>query len=121
MGCSRAALGAKVVGGTATIRRVKTSLAPPSRRAAARAELPARDEGNNAEATGAGAGTRGSGGGAGGGPIVPEKQALCQEILVDGYVQSYVDFFYLMHRPDPKADRGGRRRGRRRRAASACV
>jgi tetratricopeptide (TPR) repeat protein len=29
------------------------------------------------------------------------KQALCIDILTQGYVQSFVDFFYLMHRPDP--------------------
>ena len=28
---------------------------------------------------------------------------LCVEILMAGYVQSYVDFFYLTHRPDPSA------------------
>eukprot|EP00965_Chrysotila_dentata_P249876 6209122-Pleurochrysis_carterae.AAC.3 len=29
-----------------------------------------------------------------------DKQALCVDILVNGYVQAYVDFFYLTHRPD---------------------
>ena len=32
------------------------------------------------------------------------KQGLCVEILAGGFVQSYVDFFYLMHRPDPNPD-----------------
>ena len=32
------------------------------------------------------------------------KQALCIDILTQGYVQSFVDFFYLMHRPDPNPD-----------------
>jgi hypothetical protein len=30
-----------------------------------------------------------------------DKNALCVEILMEGFVQSYVDFFYLTHRPDP--------------------
>ena len=37
------------------------------------------------------------------GPII-QKQSLCIDILTDGYVQSFVDFFYLMHRPDPNPD-----------------
>ena len=37
------------------------------------------------------------------GPIV-QKQSLCIDILTEGYVQSFVDFFYLMHRPDPNPD-----------------
>jgi tetratricopeptide (TPR) repeat protein len=32
------------------------------------------------------------------------KQTLCTEILTSGNVQSFVDFFYLMHRPDPNPD-----------------
>lgn len=32
------------------------------------------------------------------------KQKLCLEILTEGYVQAYVDFFYLTHRPDPNPD-----------------
>ena len=30
------------------------------------------------------------------------KRQSCEEILTSGYVQSFVDFFYLTHRPDPK-------------------
>jgi tetratricopeptide (TPR) repeat protein len=33
-----------------------------------------------------------------------DKNALCVEILMEGFVQSYVDFFYLTHRPDPNPD-----------------
>lgn len=33
-----------------------------------------------------------------------DKQQLCVEILMEGFVQSYVDFFYLTHRPDPHPD-----------------
>ena len=29
------------------------------------------------------------------------KRQSCEEILTSGYVQSFVDFFYLSHRPDP--------------------
>ena len=31
------------------------------------------------------------------------KADLAQEILISGNVQSFVDFFYLTHRPDPSA------------------
>jgi len=33
-----------------------------------------------------------------------EKDDICMEILMEGFVQSYVDFFYLTHRPDPVPD-----------------
>ena len=33
-----------------------------------------------------------------------DRRRLCEEILADGYVQSFVDFFYLTHRPDPNAE-----------------
>lgn len=33
-----------------------------------------------------------------------DKQKLCLEILTSGYVQAYVDFFYLTNRPDPHPD-----------------
>lgn len=33
-----------------------------------------------------------------------DKQALCVEILTNGYVNSYVDFFYLTHRSDEEAN-----------------
>ena len=33
-----------------------------------------------------------------------QKQQHCVDILSQGFVQSYVDFFYLMHRPDPNPD-----------------
>ncbi|ETP19907.1 hypothetical protein F441_06259 [Phytophthora nicotianae CJ01A1] len=29
------------------------------------------------------------------------KESICTQLLVDGYVQSYVDLFYLTHRNDP--------------------
>jgi tetratricopeptide (TPR) repeat protein len=55
-------------------------------------------------------------------PVEPEikavaeqdKQALCCEILVNGHVQAFVDFFYLTHRPEaagagaPTSGREGR-------------
>lgn len=31
---------------------------------------------------------------------------LCQQILVEGYVQSYIDFYYLTHRADPSEANG---------------
>ena len=31
------------------------------------------------------------------------KEEICQHILKEGYVQSYIDFFYLTHRMDPHA------------------
>ena len=31
---------------------------------------------------------------------------LCQQLLVDGFVQSYVDFYHLTHRADPNAVEG---------------
>lgn len=31
----------------------------------------------------------------------PTKESECLDILCGGYVQSFVDFFYLTHRPDP--------------------
>lgn len=34
---------------------------------------------------------------------VSDKQSLCVSILVDGYVNSFVDFFYLTHRADDDA------------------
>ena len=61
-------------------------------------------------AAGAGAGTAGppSPGGGGGpeqgeAPVITDTQ-LCVEILSGGFVQSYVDFFYLTHRPDPNPE-----------------
>jgi hypothetical protein len=46
-----------------------------------------------------------TGGGAGGAVGKPvEKDDICMEILMEGFVQSYVDFFYLTHRPDPVPD-----------------
>ena len=30
-----------------------------------------------------------------------DKRQLCVDVLLDGYVQAYVDLFYLTHRPDP--------------------
>ncbi len=30
-----------------------------------------------------------------------DKQSLCIDVLVKGYCQTYVDFFYLTHRPEP--------------------
>ena len=33
-----------------------------------------------------------------------QKQQICVDILTSGHVQSFVDFFYLMHRPEPNPD-----------------
>jgi tetratricopeptide (TPR) repeat protein len=33
-----------------------------------------------------------------------DKHALCLQILTEGYVQSFVDFFYLTHKPEAVAD-----------------
>jgi len=35
-----------------------------------------------------------------------DKGSLARSILMGGNVQSFVDFFYLTHRPDPKAQQG---------------
>eukprot|EP00615_Pteridomonas_danica_P004536 CAMPEP_0114349708 /NCGR_PEP_ID=MMETSP0101-20121206/15753_1 /TAXON_ID=38822 ORGANISM="Pteridomonas danica, Strain PT" /NCGR_SAMPLE_ID=MMETSP0101 /ASSEMBLY_ACC=CAM_ASM_000211 /LENGTH=450 /DNA_ID=CAMNT_0001488453 /DNA_START=194 /DNA_END=1546 /DNA_ORIENTATION=+ len=38
-------------------------------------------------------------------PFEPEptdRRVFCEELLTDGLVQSFVDFFYLTHRPDPQ-------------------
>jgi hypothetical protein len=35
------------------------------------------------------------------------KESICTQLLIDGYVQSYVDLFYLTHRNDPTSQRGG--------------
>jgi len=37
-------------------------------------------------------------------PAVVDRRGLCEGMLKDGFVQSYVDFFYLTHRPDPNPD-----------------
>ena len=37
--------------------------------------------------------------------VMTEAQ-LCQQLLVDGYVQSYVDFYHLTHRADPNSNDG---------------
>lgn len=36
--------------------------------------------------------------------VLVDKQSICVDILSNGYVQSFVDFFYLTHRPDPVQD-----------------
>eukprot|EP00750_Incisomonas_marina_P001330 INCI11115.1.p1 GENE.INCI11115.1~~INCI11115.1.p1 ORF type:complete len:451 (-),score=78.34 INCI11115.1:41-1393(-) len=36
--------------------------------------------------------------------VLVDKQSICVDILAAGYVQSFVDFFYLTHRPDPAQD-----------------
>ena len=36
-----------------------------------------------------------------------DKQSLCIDILTSGFVQSFVDFFYLTHRPEGKGGEGG--------------
>lgn len=36
-------------------------------------------------------------------PPPSDKHALCLQILTDGYVQSFVDFFYLTHKPEARA------------------
>lgn len=50
----------------------------------------------------------GSSGEGGEGPDITEtdRRRLCEETLTEGYVQSFVDFFYLTHRPDPQEDGG---------------
>jgi hypothetical protein len=30
-----------------------------------------------------------------------DRRSLCKSILVNGHVQTFVDFFYLTHRPGP--------------------
>lgn len=40
------------------------------------------------------------------GPKLSNEAELCQQLLVDGYVQSYVDFYHLTHRADPNAAEG---------------
>lgn len=30
-----------------------------------------------------------------------DRRGICEDILVGGYVQTFVDFFYLTHRPGP--------------------
>ena len=37
------------------------------------------------------------------GPVMSNEQEICQQLLVDGFVQSYVDFYHLTHRSDPNA------------------
>lgn len=32
-----------------------------------------------------------------------DRRQLCEEMIQSGFVQSFVDFFYLTHRPDPSA------------------
>jgi len=48
-------------------------------------------------------GNQDQGSGSVAGSEVKERRQLCEQILINGYVQSFVDFFYLTHRPDPKA------------------
>ena len=38
----------------------------------------------------------------GGAPKPPDRRQLCEGMLRGGFVQSFVDFFYLTHRPDPE-------------------
>ena len=33
-----------------------------------------------------------------------DRRRLSEDILCEGYVQSFVDFFYLTHRPEPNVD-----------------
>lgn len=30
-----------------------------------------------------------------------DRRAICEDVLAGGYVQTFVDFFYLTHRPGP--------------------
>ena len=39
---------------------------------------------------------------AGRAPPPPDRRQLCEGMLRGGFVQSFVDFFYLTHRPDPE-------------------
>jgi len=51
-----------------------------------------------------GGGTPGAAEAPGGAYAEADRRRLCEEILADGFVQSFVDFFYLTHRPDPNAE-----------------
>lgn len=42
---------------------------------------------------------------------IVDKRTLCVDALADGFVQSFVDFFYLTHRPDPTPDPLGENQG----------
>lgn len=33
---------------------------------------------------------------------VSDRQRFCEEMLAQGYIQTFVDFFYLTHRPEPQ-------------------
>ena len=74
---------------TRTVRKLKSSL--PPRRIAATQARPERQAPAAAPETDAD----------GAGEDAPDKHSMCVDILVSGHVQSYVDFFYLTHRPDP--------------------
>lgn len=80
--------------GTATVRKMRSSMAPPRRQRGRTVR--------GKQGLGAGPAATGAGGGAGAdGEKETDKHAMCVEILTAGFVQSYVDFFYLTHRPDP--------------------
>lgn len=93
-------------GKTRTVRKLKSSLPPrriaASKRAAVRRQARATPETDSGAGGAAGAGAGAAAGGAGG--DAPDKHSMCVDILVSGHVQSYVDFFYLTHRPDPNPD-----------------
>jgi len=38
----------------------------------------------------------------------PDKRRICEALLGEGFVQSFVDFFYLTHRPEPNPSPGDR-------------
>lgn len=94
------------------MKAVKSSLPPKRRRP--RSQAKAAESGAGA---GGGGGASDAAAGAGEGrddkkgepegAAVVDKHTLCVEVLVSGYVQSYVDFFYLTHRPDPNPDAPG--------------
>lgn len=103
--------GTKAGGGA--IRKLASSMPPGKLRPKVRGERTGA-QGNQMSPGGLGGVSEGgfaaSGGvdaGAGGGagpPPQPTRESICLEILTSGYVQSYVDFFYLTHRPDPNPD-----------------
>jgi hypothetical protein len=80
---------------------IKAPTAPPKKNV--RKLRKGKDAGNGSGGPGAEEDFRsGPSNAAAGKPI--EKDDICMEILMEGFVQSYVDFFYLTHRPDPVPD-----------------
>lgn len=68
-----------------TVRRLKTTAPPPSRRQAAKLDL----ETKTAEFSAAAGAIE---------EAVPVRKETCLRLLADGFVNSFVDFFFLYHR-----------------------